>query len=389
MNKLKVSFVFLILLGFHCDLISQTDMNPREIRQIMQRIPDSLTFTTNNLANYIENNFYNEEDITGAIYYWIAENIFYDIEKRYDYRDYDFANVDLENILKSRLAICQGYSALYADLANKFDIKSYVVKGYTNKSGRVELNPHAWCATFIDSVWYLVEPTWGAGYWVDETFIKKVDFQYFKVKPKLFVKSHIPFDPMWQLLEYPISKKEFNWKMSNFESERKPLDYLACIAQYEKQSKIERMVSEIYRIESNGINNYLDYDNLYHKKFNIKYYYILQAEEKYNTAVGYFNDGIYKFNEFIEYKNNKFLPYKKDIEIRAMIEEIENLFNLSLEQLNKVENENEILENSLNQLKTNIYQAQADIIIQKERLNSYFETFKVYRENLAHPDSIE
>jgi hypothetical protein len=89
------------------------------------------------------------------------------------------------------------------------------------------------------------------------------------------------------------------------------------------------------------------------------------------------------FNEFIEYKNNKFLPYKKDIEITTMIDEIEGLFTLSMDQLSNIENPTETLKNSIIQLKESIYQAQADLINQKEKLNSYFETFKIYRENLS------
>ncbi len=383
MYKLKVSFVFFILLGFNCGVMSQTSMNPREVKQIMQLIPDSSTFSTFSITNYIDSNFRNQGDKACATYYWITENILYDIENKYEFSDIQYSQIEIDNILKSRNAICQEYSVLFSDLANKLGIKTYVIKGYTKRKENVIQNPHSWNASLIDSVWYLFDLTWGAGYLEDEMFIKKIDYKYFKVKPSQFIKTHIPFDPLWQFLEYPYTKKEFSKKIINVERETPYFNYIDSLKRYENQSKIERILSARTRIELNGINNYLDYDNLYHLKFNISYEYKIVVEEKYNIAISYFNEGIYKFNEYITYRNNQYLPYRGDIEIYRMIEDIERLLYLSIEELNKIEKPIEVMGNSIIQLRKNINKTNTDILFEKEKLNSYFETFKIYREKLS------
>jgi transglutaminase/protease-like cytokinesis protein 3 len=60
----------------------------------------------------------------------------------------------------------------------------------------------------IDGSWYIFDPTWGAGY-VNKYFIKKLNNAYFKVEPAQIIASHIPFDYLWQFLNYPITNGEF------------------------------------------------------------------------------------------------------------------------------------------------------------------------------------
>ena len=67
---------------------------------------------------------------------------------------------------------------------------------------------HAWCMVFIDNKWSLYDPTWDAGQSV--SFNQPVNTIYFKVSPSVFIQSHMPFDPMFQLLNYPLTYKEFN-----------------------------------------------------------------------------------------------------------------------------------------------------------------------------------
>ena len=35
------------------------------------------------------------------------------------------------------------------------------------------------------------------------------DDDYFMMKPEKAIKSHMPFDPLWQFLNYPITSTEF------------------------------------------------------------------------------------------------------------------------------------------------------------------------------------
>ena len=165
-------------------------------------------------------------------------------------------------------------------------------------------------------------------------------------------------------------------------------NFVDSIALFNKQSEIEQKKSIICRARQNGISNYLDYDYIYHLDLDIKMYYKNLTEEQYYNALVYFNEGIYQFNKFIEYRNNQFLPYKNDIEIKGNLEEIDELFTKSLKQLNEIKQPSLIIKNSISQLKVNIKQAQADLVNQKEKLDVYFETFKEYRLNLSRDSLI-
>jgi len=225
---------------------------------------------------------------------------------------------NINEILNTREGVCRDYSSLYADICEKVGIKAIVVSGYTKIDNRVIQNPHSWCAILIDSIWYLTDPTWGAGYLENNHFVNKLDNKYFKVEPDKFINSHIPFDPLWQLSYYPITKQEF-LKRKPRSKNKNYFNFIDSILIYEKQSKIERLLSSSKRIESNGISNYLDFDNLYHIHLDIKNYYQSISKKQYGNALNYYNEGIFLYNEYIEYKNRYYLPYKSDDEIKQML----------------------------------------------------------------------
>lgn len=384
MTKLKIIVLFILFLCFQNTGITQSKRDFIRIDEIMRQMPDSLTSNTENIANYINSNFFTQSEKVRAVFYWIAENISYDYNNLFSLSENPDSVKNINEILNTRKGLCRDYSSLYADICAKVGIKTYIVSGYTKIDKRVIQNPHAWCAILVDSTWYLTDPTWGAGYMQDKLFVKKLDNKYFKVAPNKFINSHIPFDPLWQLLNYPITKQEF-LKRKPSSKNKNYFNFIDTVLIYEKQSKIERLLSSSKRIESNGISNYLDYDNLYHIKFNIKNYYQRITKEQYNNALNYFNEGIFLFNEYIEYKNKYYLPYKSDEEIRQILDNINDTFNLSLIQLEGIENIPTNLEKSIKQLEKLVQQTLNDLTYQKENLDKYLITSKKYRETLSNP----
>ena len=117
----------------------------------------------------------NEKIISGSesdrekveiIHDWITHNIKYNVQK---YLDYDFTVVPLDKILKSKKAICYGYSSLFDALCTLNGIPSVTVNGYV-KSPEVDpvdsfyLDQHCWNAVLLDDTWFLLDVTWDAGY---------------------------------------------------------------------------------------------------------------------------------------------------------------------------------------------------------------------------------
>jgi len=89
-------------------------------------------------------------------------------------------------------------------------LESIVVTGLSRRmSGRG--GDHAWNAVKIGGQWQLLDVTWGAGFVDDdERFVRRYMPAFFATPPAFFILHHLPDDEQWQLLEKPVSKKEFD-----------------------------------------------------------------------------------------------------------------------------------------------------------------------------------
>ncbi len=180
-----------------------------------QKIPKSKTKSINELADYINQNTKTDLEKARVIYSWIAQNISYD-DKGYNTGKY--GDLSAEGVLKSRKAVCEGYSNLFEKLSISVGLKAIKVigyaKGYGYKIGE-QLNEtdHAWNAIKIDNEWKLVDVTWGAvfGKTVNGKLksIQRFDDYWFSTPSNEFIYKHLPENPKHQLLENPISKLEY------------------------------------------------------------------------------------------------------------------------------------------------------------------------------------
>lgn len=123
----------------------------------------------------------------------------------------------------------------------------------------------------------------------------------------------------------------------------------------------------------------------YHINIDIKNYYQNISKKQYGNALNYYNEGIFLYNEYIEYKNRYYLPYKSDDEIKQMLENINDTFSLSLIQLKKIEDIPLYLDKSIKQLERLVQQAKNDLAYQKDNLEKYLIISKNYRETLSNP----
>ena len=93
-------------------------------------------------------------------------------------------------------------------------LMSEVISGYTKGTltSRPELKEphHAWNAVELDGQWYLLDATWGSSL-INKTndFVQTFKEGYFLTQPEHFITNHLPADPMWQLLDCPISTEVY------------------------------------------------------------------------------------------------------------------------------------------------------------------------------------
>lgn len=173
------------------------------------------------VAAYVNSNYKSAEDRVRAYYTWIALNIYYDMEHMEEIVSssklmglHHFRNVMQrpDTVLRRKRAVCEGFSELMNKFCKVSAIPSYMVTGYSKTPDGVSAGNllHAWNAVKIDSTWQLLDVTWSNGY-VDQfnKYHKHFSDKYFLTKPRIFLRDHLPSDPMWQLVNEPVTKKYF------------------------------------------------------------------------------------------------------------------------------------------------------------------------------------
>jgi hypothetical protein len=216
--------------------------------------------------------------------------------------------------------VCSDYTKVFKEIANKVGVETVIISGYTKQNGVVDTMSHAWCASKIDNRWYIVDPTWGSGYVDQGKFVKKVDNHYFKANPSAIIASHMPYDYMWQFLNYPLSNQEFYNGRTGINNAKKRFDYESAISKYYTLSEIEQLISSSARIKKNGVINTMISDRLAYQKSKIEYYKNVKVADYFYTVVSLYNEGISDLNKFILYRNKQFKPITSDGELKAMID---------------------------------------------------------------------
>ena len=286
----------------------------------ISKIPNSLTYSTTEIAKYINSNFSTDNDKIRAIFYWTAANISYDMNNRFVSNSRETLENKIKNILKTRKGVCSDYTEIFKDLATKVGIKTVIVSGYTKQGGEIDTISHAWCASRINNSWYLFDPTWGAGFVNNGRFTKKIDNLYFKVNPSQAIASHIPFDYLWQFLNYPVTNQEFYQGKTQMNKTKKYFDFESEIAEYESLSEIDKLYDSAERIKKNGVENNLISERLKNKENNISYLQQKTNVEKLNSIAYDCNQAIHLLNDFINYRNKQFSPALPDNQIIGMID---------------------------------------------------------------------
>lgn len=164
------------------------------------------------LAQYLGTGSNSDTEKARAIYRWVTDRIAYDFKS---FSNKTSSNADPESVLRLRLAVCAGYSALFERLARESGLEAVTIVGYAKGIGYLAGSSmvapnHAWNAVKLDGKWQLIDTTWGSSYVEDGASVKKFNETFFLPSPEQFVFSHHPEDSAWQLRsEQLLTKREF------------------------------------------------------------------------------------------------------------------------------------------------------------------------------------
>lgn len=214
------------------------------------------------LAERIATDFNTDLERVRAIYSWITNNVAYSYDARSTMsityssekerlaklRQYQERTARIT--LRSKKAVCHGYSMLFKELCDQMGITNKIVRGFgksfvSDIASEFESN-HAWNMVTIDDTDYLLDTTWGAGYMNGNRFVREVTDIYFLTPPEVFIRNHYPIDTRDTLLDEVISREEFL---------NGPLVYEAGLADYRLvkplSGTLERSAAYTFEIESN------------------------------------------------------------------------------------------------------------------------------------------
>ena len=157
-----------------------------------------------------------ETEKARSFYVWIADNIRYDVKALENMKDMDpedhIRKQSPEKVLRTKKAVCEGYSKLFSALCEAAGMESIMVTGHSKSAkGIVRRSFHAWNMVRVDGQWKLLDATWGSGD-VDPDegkYTEEFDEKYFFTAPDVMIANHYPQDPLFQLSAHPITFKEF------------------------------------------------------------------------------------------------------------------------------------------------------------------------------------
>lgn len=209
---LRKKFLFLLL---YTNLVLRAQLPYGRIDQAVNSIPREYEKSIESITRFIEQNSQTELEKARGAFCWIANNVKYDVRKYV--RDKP-SNYEPEKVFRKRKAVCAGYSNLYLEMCRQMNLPCEMVSGYSKgiyyKKGQVlNESDHVWNAVKADTLWRLLDVTWGAGdiktLGFFKVYKKKYNDRYFNLKPQEFLLDHLPEVPMWQLLDHPVPLKAF------------------------------------------------------------------------------------------------------------------------------------------------------------------------------------
>jgi Transglutaminase-like superfamily len=293
-------------------------------------VPESQTHSSGEIAAYISKNADNDEKKVRSAYMWVIRSITYDRGSSSMVILNENKSALIQSTLQKRKGVCENFAYLFADLCKKMGIPAYVVGGYTRQNGSVDKSSHAWCTVYLNHRWTLYDPTW------DEGGFKYSGLSYFKVSPEVFIQSHMPFDPIFQLLDYPLTFDEFNRGKSSASVDTRYYNCEDSINAYSKMDSLDRYLSEERRIENNGTPNSTVETKIKQLKMEVEIINEDQDSKNYNEAVANYNEAVNLLNEFINYRNKQFKLSKTEEDINDLFDEINSHLDSARQQLKAV-----------------------------------------------------
>lgn len=282
----------------------------------------------------------------------------------------------ITNALRRRKGVCENFAAIFNDIVSKCGIPCYEISGYTKQYGSIDKTGHTWCVVYTDKQWLFCDPTWDVGY--------NNQAKYFLIRPAAFIESHMPFDPLWQLLDHTVTHKEF-YTGNNFSKKGKPyINFTDSLHAYLEMDEPGKLGSALNRMNQAGTPNELVRTRIVYIQMKLG---IIRQDiivKIYNAAAQDFNNANNILNDFIVYRNNKFIPSKTDIEMSTLLLPADDLVIKASQKITDLESIPDNFQYDPEELKSRIDALSARLKEQKDFLKKYLAAIPSERDKLFY-----
>jgi len=368
---MRMNLVFFIVFLFSSKLFGITDYS--EIDKKSVSIPDSLK-TAEQISAYLTKDLKNDIEKVRAFYIWISHNINYDLENKGTTKRFKSKAEVIDDVLKNRKGICQQYAELFHVFCQKSGIKSFVIGGYA-RNGQTQISDvaHSWNAVQIGANYYLMDVTWASGFTINSVYVNQFRDEYFLIEPQLFVKTHLPFDPVWQFSDNPITIFDFNNQNFLKLSNKGNYNYRGIIAEIENQDRLTYLEQVNKRLLGLDELNDLLLDEIKETAFQITY-------EKGRIAADAFNTATDNYNVYIKLKNSRFRnPDIEDAKLLELISDVERPLYKADFMFQNVITFNPDLRIQISTFQKSIQEFEAKLKIESAFIDKYIKTKRPFR----------
>lgn len=367
-------------------------VKPTTTAAIVQ-IPEAATGSPESIAKWLKAHTSNAMALQQALFNWIANNISYDVDNINRPNSYRDSTAAMLNTLRTRKGLCTDYAVLYARICREAGLNAVVVTGYGLQNDMmIPTGSHDWVVVKNGSQWTITDPTWGAGVTDNGRFTRKINWTWFQALPQLAVKTHMPYDPMWQMLAFPLRHDELNSQGFAAAARRPVFAFSDTLNAWSRMPRLERLKLAAARIRrfGGGANPFI-MTELDWMDQTIQVLASNQEIEARNRRVDRFNEinrdytAVVKlYNEYVSFKNSRFMPEVKDEALKKMIEGIAGRLKAAEQSLAGMELRDDTIRHNMDELLQAITEMKGKVESEQAFVNKYIKTEKGKRTELFY-----
>jgi len=300
---MRLKALVVLLCAFTCSALAQVrtaapaDTIDARLYRYAKSAPEDVAQDVDKLVDYLKQPASTPRDQVKAFAYWIMQNISYDINAFFN----GVVNADgVSGTLHARKGVCQDYAELFKAMCDRADVPCHIISGFAKafdyKPGnKFNKSNHSWNMVYLDGDYRLLDLTWSSGYitYVDDNwrYVIHPDIAQLFTKPEFFVEKHLPGDPKWQLLHYPVSMNTFMASDDHVQMLRDSSHYFNYADSLNNFFKLPKEQQEL-KAADDAYGFYPVISDLAYHYYNLAVNYSNSATDVYNAAVVCYNKSV-------------------------------------------------------------------------------------------------